>query len=245
MEVCRLFVFRWRAVVCLSLAIAVFFAFVPSSTYSHAKVLKVGSRGGDVYDLQGRLAYLGYYKAKIDGHFGWKTYNSVRSFQREFGMKVDGVVGPKTKQKLLNATKNYRAGKSAETKGTGVGPVKFSAFSESEMKVLARAVHGEARGEPYTGQVAVAAVILNRIKSPSFPKTISGVVFQPGAFTAVDDGQIWLEPGKSAYKAARDAINGWDPSGGAIYYFNPVTATSKWIWSRPQIKSIGKHIFAR
>ena len=106
-------------------------------------------------------------------------------------------------------------------------------------------MHGEARGEPYNGQVAVAAVILNRVNSPSFPNTVAGVIFEPRAFTAVADGQTWLEPNPTSKKAVMDAINGWDPTGNAIYYFNPDTATSAWIWSRPQIKQIGKHIFCR
>lgn len=118
-------------------------------------------------------------------------------------------------------------------------------FSQNDIKLMANAVHGESRGEPYIGQVAVAAVILNRLESPSFPHTIAGVIFEPGAFTAVADGQIWLTPNETSKKAVLDAINGWDPTGGAIYYFNPNTATNKWIWSRPQIKQIGKHIFCK
>jgi len=118
-------------------------------------------------------------------------------------------------------------------------------FSSNDLKILANAVYGESRGEPYIGQVAVAAVILNRVKSSSFPNTVSSVIFEPGAFTAVADGQIWLTPNKKAEQAVRDAIKGWDPTGGCIYYFNPATATSKWIWSRPQVKKIGKHIFCR
>ncbi|SFX01307.1 spore cortex-lytic enzyme [Thermoactinomyces sp. DSM 45891] len=121
----------------------------------------------------------------------------------------------------------------------------YKGFSSNDVTLLARTVHGEARGEPYEGQVAVAAVVLNRLDSTQFPNTISGVIFQPQAFTCVADGQIWLEPNESAYKAARDAIGGWDPAVGCNYYFNPVTATSKWIWSRPQVKKIGKHIFCR
>ncbi|TYR76653.1 spore cortex-lytic enzyme [Rossellomorea vietnamensis] len=116
-------------------------------------------------------------------------------------------------------------------------------FSQNDIQLMANAVYGEARGEPYEGQVAVAAVILNRIDSPSFPNTVSGVIFEPGAFTAVADGQIWLTPNEKAKEAVMDAIQGWDPSENAQYYFNPVTATSKWIWTRPQIKKIGKHIF--
>jgi Cell wall hydrolyses involved in spore germination len=118
-------------------------------------------------------------------------------------------------------------------------------LSQNDINLMARAVYGEARGEPYIGQVAVAAVILNRLESPSFPNTISGILFEPGAFTCVADGQIWLTPNQTAYKAVRDALNGWDPTGGALYYFNPATATSKWIWSRPQLKRIGKHIFCK
>jgi len=120
-----------------------------------------------------------------------------------------------------------------------------SGFSQNDIQLMANAVHGEARGEPYNGQVAVAAVILNRVNSPSFPNTVAGVIFEPRAFTAVADGQIWLEPNPTSKKAVMDAINGWDPTGNAIYYFNPDTATSAWIWSRPQIKQIGKHIFCR
>lgn len=118
-------------------------------------------------------------------------------------------------------------------------------FSQNDIRLMANAVHGESRGEPYVGQVAVAAVILNRVKSPSFPNTVSGVIFEPQAFTAVADGQIWLTPNETSRKAVIDAINGWDPTGGALYYFNPDTATSGWIWTRPQIKQIGKHIFCK
>lgn len=213
--------------------------------------LRVGSRGGDVYELQGRLKYLGYYKGNIDGIFGWNTYWSVRNFQYRFGLKVDGVVGSKTKNKLYLATKNWKptaasAKKPVPTK-TAATPARVTngRFSEQDIRLMANAVYGEARGEPYEGQVAVAAVILNRLRHPSFPNTVSGIIFQPGAFTAVADGQIWLTPNATARRAVIDAINGWDPSGGAIYYFNPATATSAWIWSRPQIKRIGNHIFAR
>lgn len=136
----------------------------------------------------------------------------------------------------------------AATKAKPSSPLQKSSnrgFSGNDLKMMANAVYGEARGEPYEGQVAVAAVILNRVDNPSFPNTPSGVIFQPGAFTAVADGQIWLEPNESALKAVQDALNGWDPSDGCIYYFNPETATSKWIWSRPQYKQIGKHVFCR
>lgn len=203
-----------------------------------------GMSGGDVYELQGRLKFLGFYTGKIDGIFGWRTYWAVRHFQYEFGMQIDGIVGPKTKYKLWLATKNWKPTESTATTKT-TKTYSSSKFSDSDIKLMANAVYGEARGEPYIGQVAVAAVILNRINSSAFPNTVSGVIFEPGAFTAVSDGQIWLTPNETANKAVKDAIAGWDPSGGAIYYFNPNTATSAWIWSRPQIKKIGDHIFCK
>lgn len=206
--------------------------------------IKRGAVGGDVWELQGRLKHLGYYKGKIDGKFGWSTYWAVRNFQYQFGMKVDGTVGPKTKLKLWQATRNWRPTAATGKKSTGSG-YKSHGIPTNDLKLMANAVYGESRGEPYVGQVAVAAVILNRTESPSFPNTPSGVIFEPRAFTAVADGQIWLTPNETAKKAVRDALNGWDPTGGAIYYFNPHTATSPWIWSRPQIKKIGKHIFCR
>lgn len=227
-------------------------------TFSKNEV-RYGATGADVNELQGRLKFIGFYSGSIDGDYGYKTLLAVKRFQGEFGMKVDGVVGPKTKLKLWEATKNWRptapttgrqsgAGKETATsnqKPANLLPSSNLGLSEQDLKIMANAVHGEARGEPYIGQVAVAAVILNRVKSASFPNTVSGVIFQPGAFTAVADGQIWLTPDESSKKAVKDALNGWDPSGGCIYYFNPVTATSKWIWSRQQIKTIGKHIFCK
>ncbi|GIP46602.1 Spore cortex-lytic enzyme precursor [compost metagenome] len=234
------------------------------------QVIDYGAFGKDVYELQGRLSYLGFYHGKLDSYFGPKTRDALKWFQSEFGMEADGLAGPKTKLKLYNATKNWKpgmeyanAGGAAKPQtgtgnktggeGGGAGKVKAESadlsasnamgLSENDLRIMANAVYGESRGEPFEGQVAVAAVILNRVKSPSFPNTVSGVIFQPGAFTAVADGQIWLEPNEQARKAVQQALNGWDPSGGCIYYFNPRTATSKWIWSRPQVKTIGEHIF--
>ncbi|MFC7442898.1 spore cortex-lytic enzyme [Laceyella putida] len=211
--------------------------------------LKPGSRGGNVYDLQGRLKFLGFYTGKIDGHYGDRTTKAVRLFQYRFGMKVDGVAGPATLTKLRKATKNYSPAKIGQTarrtRTKTTLPRSSNGFSQNDLKLLAQAVHAEGRGEPYVGQVAIASVILNRIESEKFPDTISGIIFQPLAFEAVADGQIWMEPDETAKKAVMDAVNGWDPSGGALYYFNPARATSKWIWSRPQIKRIGKHIFCR
>jgi N-acetylmuramoyl-L-alanine amidase len=213
-------------------------------TFSNA-TLRYGAAGEDVRELQGRLKFLGYYFGSVDGDFGWQTLTAVKNFQSAFGMKVDGVVGPKTKLRLWEATKNWRPGTEGhgETEGQAITGSRQFGLSENDINLMANAVYGEARGEPYIGQVAVAAVILNRLESKSFPNTVSGVIFQPGAFTAVADGQIWLTPNETAKKAVLDALNGMDPTGGAIYYFNPETATSKWIWTRPQIKQIGKHIF--
>ncbi|MFC3769829.1 spore cortex-lytic enzyme [Paenibacillus sp. GCM10012303] len=228
--------------------------------------VRYGAKGGDVYELQGRLKMLGYYHGDVDGDFGYSTLQAVKNFQYKFGMKVDGLVGSKTKLKLWEATKEWspdrtprkgaeQAAPAAPAPGTAAGGGAGAGagqklpssnnlgLSEQDLNLMANAVYGEARGEPYVGQIAVAAVILNRVRSASFPNTVSGVIFQPGAFTAVADGQIWLTPNDTAKKAVQDALNGYDPSGGCLYYFNPETATSKWIWTRVQVKKIGKHIF--
>jgi N-acetylmuramoyl-L-alanine amidase len=203
------------------------------------QVLRQGSVGEDVIELQSRLSYNGFYKGKVDGVFGYNTYWAVRNFQDQFGLPVDGVVGEQTKAMLIRATKYEKPANAGNSTNVPNG------FNQNDIQLMANAVHGEARGEEYTGQVAVAAVILNRVQSASFPNTVAGVIYEPGAFTAVADGQINLTPNETAKKAVLDAINGWDPSGNALYYFNPDTATSSWIWSRPQIKRIGKHIFCK
>ncbi|MBM7701701.1 spore cortex-lytic enzyme [Metabacillus iocasae] len=304
-----------------------------ASAFSN-QVIQHGAVGNDVIELQSRLQYLGFYNGQIDGVFGWSTYWALRNFQYEFGMKIDGLAGHETKNKLAKATKYHEqfvkkqmntgkkfthyggvpldqqktdtprrgggqqggqgskqqqkgsseqgGGQQGETGGKQKGSAQQggaqqgatggnqpsqaqqppsneeenesasqevkaanvpNGFSQNDIQLMANAVHGEARGEPYIGQVAVAAVILNRVNSPTFPNTVAGVIFEPRAFTAVADGQIWLEPNETSKKAVLDAINGWDPTGNAQYYFNPNTATSAWIWSRPQIKQIGKHIF--
>jgi N-acetylmuramoyl-L-alanine amidase len=224
-------------------------------TFSDA-VIQQGASGQDVYELQGRLKALGYYNGAVDGSFGANTLNSVKWFQWKFGMKADGIVGGKTKLMLWKATKDWRptaaeapsntaGGGASNSSGADLPASNHAGISANDMKLMSNAVYGESRGEPYEGQVAVAAVILNRVKSSQFPNTVSGVIFQPGAFTAVADGQIWLTPNATATKAVKDALSGWDPTQGCLYYFNPETATSKWIWSRPQYKTIGKHIFCR
>ncbi|SDI97785.1 spore cortex-lytic enzyme [Salimicrobium halophilum] len=207
------------------------------------QIIQQGAVGEDVIELQARLKHVGYYTGEVDGIFGWGTYWAVRNFQYEFGMEVDGLVGPDMKARLERVS-TYDPGK-YKNRGQNAGHSMStpSGYSANDIQLMANAVYGEARGEPYEGQVAVASVILNRVESAAFPNSISGVIFEPRAFTAVADGQIWLEPNERAREAVIDALNGWDPTGEAIYYFNPNTATSDWIWSRPQIKRIGKHIF--
>ncbi|WP_441351485.1 spore cortex-lytic enzyme [Tuberibacillus sp. Marseille-P3662] len=288
------------------------------------QVIQKGSTGLDVIELQARLQYIGFYKGDIDGIFGWGTYWALRNFQKDFGIKVDGLAGTKTKQKLVSKSqynkdwvlnnvrngneftyygdvplkkqtdesydgdgkKDANQGKGQKQNNQAKQPAPNNnqnkqqkqqqqpkkqqtnnqanrqqqqdqkdqkitinnlpeGFTQNDVKLMSNAVYGESRGESYRGQVAVAAVILNRIDSAKFPDTVSGVIFKPGAFTAVADGQIYLTPNQQAKEAVMDALNGWDPSHGAIYYFNPNTATSDWIWSRTQIGKIGKHIFAK
>ncbi len=191
---------------------------------------KYGSRGNEVTQIQTKLKRWGYYNGNIDGIYGSQTQEAVRYFQRKNGLAVDGIAGPKTLAAM---------GITSSSSGTS------SSSNTSNVNLLARLIYGEARGEPYTGQVAVGAVVMNRVKSSSFPNSISGVIYQSGAFDAVRDGQINLTPDATAKKAAQDAINGWDPSYGAIYYFNPSTATNKWIWSRPMTVTIGRHRFCK
>ncbi|HIY98943.1 MAG TPA: spore cortex-lytic enzyme [Firmicutes bacterium] len=194
------------------------------------ELLRYGSRGESVRQVQSRLNGLGYWCGTADGIFGVNTRSAVRRFQSAKGLSVDGIVGPKTYSAL---------GISSSSSSSSGG------YSSSDLYLLARCVYGESRGEPYVGQVAVAAVVLNRVKSAAFPNSISGVIYQPYAFTCVSDGQLYLEPDQSAYNAARDAMNGWDPTNGCLYYYNPATATSAWIWSRPIMLQIGRHNFCK
>lgn len=198
-------------------------------TSAQGAVLSMGSRGERVALIQQRLKEWGYYTGDVDGIFGRGTYNAVVRFQRQNGLSVDGRVGSQT---------------AAAMGVTLTGTISAALYRESELSLLARLVSGEARGEPYIGQVAVAAVVLNRVRSDDFPDTVSGVIFQPGAFDAVWDGQFDMTPTDSAVRAARDALNGWDPTGGCTYYYNPATATNEWIWSRQVQLTIGRHAFA-
>lgn len=187
---------------------------------------KYGSTGDEVIAVQTKLKELGYYKGNIDGIYGSGTKSAVTNFQKANGLSADGIAGVKTLA-ALGITKSSTSGE----------------YTESEIALLARIISAESRGEPYEGQVAVGAVILNRIAHPSFPNTLSGVIYQPGAFTCPSVRQLNVAVAESAKKAAQDAINGWDPSGGAIYYYNPAKSTNKWIFSRPVINTIGSHRF--
>lgn len=216
-----------------------FSASVVAEEVIETAVLKQGSKGSEVREVQRRLKLWGYYNGSVDGVFGAGTRSAVIAFQKKNGLKADGVVGKST-YKALGMTKSYEILSSQ----TGNNSGSAGAFTSSEVYLLAKTIHAEGRGEPYVGQVAIGAVILNRVRDDAFPNTIAGVVYQKHAFTAVSDGQINLEPNETAMRAARDAINGWDPTGGAIYYYNPAVATSSWIFDRQTITVIGKHVFA-
>lgn len=207
---------------------------VAYGVYANAAVVKTGSRGQIVKTIQTKLKRWGYYNGSVDGIFGTQTKNAVMYFQRKNGLTADGIVGSATAKAM---------GVSLSGSTSSSGTTTANKVSNSDLYLLSCCIYGEARGESYTGKVAVGAVILNRVASSSFPNTISGVIYQNGAFTCVSDGQINLGTNDECTRAAQDALNGWDPSGGALYYFNPATATSKWIWSRKQIVTIGKHIF--
>ena len=204
--------------------------FVMQSNNEVQALSKYGSQGEEVRQIQTKLKRWGYYNGNVDGIFGSKTLAAVKLFQKKNGLTVDGIAGSKTLAAMGITNTSNSSG---------------STSNSSNVNLLAHLIYGEARGESYIGQVAVGAVIMNRVKSSSFPNTIAGVIYQKGAFDAVSDGQINMTPDSTAKKAAQDAINGWDPSYGAIYYFNPATATNKWIWSRPMTVTIGKHRFCK
>lgn len=221
---------------CLALAVllSVSMVLVALAPAVEAASYKKGSNGAVVTQIQTKLKSWGYYTGGVDGVYGSGTERAVRAFQQKNGLMVDGKAGDQTLAAMgLSAASGGNSGNSGGSGGA----------SSSQVDLLARLISAEARGEPYSGQVAVGAVVLNRIKHPSFPNTLSGVIYQSGAFTCISDGQFNQPVAESAYRAARDALNGVDPSGGAIYYFNPSTATSSWIWSRPLITVIGKHRF--
>ncbi len=215
-----------RGIVCLALVCVLL------TGSAQAVTLYWGMRGENVRRLQEKLQQYGYMKGAADGVFGQETYEAVVYFQRKNGLTADGAAGEATLAALglnLNSSSSSQAGSSSYA---------------SNLDLLARLIHAEARGEPYAGQVAVAAVVLNRVRSASFPNSISGVIYQRGAFSVVSDGQINLTPGETALRAAQDALNGWDPTGGCLYYYNPAKEVSSWIWSRTVLTVIGKHNFA-
>ena len=210
-----------------------------SMPYVQTAVLKQGATGGEVKELQRRLKNWGYYNGAVDGIYGKGTIEAVKKFQKKNGLTADGVAGIETYKALgMNDSVKALQGNKGSSSSSN------SNYTSSDLYMLAKCIYAEARGESYTGQVAVGAVILNRVASSSFPNTISGVIYQKGAFTAVSDGQIKLEPDKTAMNAAQDAMNGWDPTYGCIYYYNPAVATSSWIFGRQTVTTIGKHVFA-
>lgn len=217
-----------RILISLLLVLSLVTAFIINESNA-AALSKYGSSGSEVTEIQQKLQSLGFYSGSIDGVYGTETKKAVTEFQKSCGLTPDGIAGTKTLTYL---------GLSSSSSGSN-----SYGFTQSEVELLARTISAESRGEPYEGQVAVGAVILNRIEHPSFPNTMAGVIYQNGAFSCIDDGQINEPVYESCKRAAVDAMNGWDPSGGAIYYYNPVTATSKWIRSRPIIATIGKHVF--
>ena len=196
-------------------------------TASEVEVLETAV--ANTTEVQKRLKKWGYYTGNVDGINGPKTIAAVKAFQKRYGLTQDGIVGPLTAAKM----------------GISVSKATSSSnYNSNDRYLLAKVIYAEARGESYTGQVAIGAVVLNRVEDSRFPNTIAGVIYQPWAFTAVNDGQINLEPNQKAYQAADDALNGWDPTYGCVYYYNPQTATSKWIWTTKKVTQIGKHIFA-
>lgn len=219
------------ALTCMLVVMSVILV-IPQDT-SVEVALKSGSKGETVKQLQQELKNQGFFTGKVDGVYGNQTVDAVKKMQKSYGLKADGIAGQAT-LKALGIS---------EQGGNGSESVSNS-YTNSDEYLLAKTIHAEARGEPYIGKVAVGAVILNRVKSSEFPNTISGVVYQPWAFTAVHDGQINLTPDEESKRAARDAMSGWDPTYGCLYYYNPVKATSKWIFSTKTVMEIGNHIFS-
>jgi len=228
--------FRFRPYLLLASIVIIVTICTSSLSYGALgdRVLARGSRGDEVAELQKRLSMLGYVVGPIDGIFGPQTQARVRLFQKEHGLVIDGIAGPKTISELKRLT-----GNSVTVGGTSVG------YKNSDVTLLAKLVSAEAKGEPYNGQIAVAAVVLNRVRSSSFPNSIPDVIYEPGAFSPVANGEIWKDPVSSAVRAANEALSGTDPAYGALFFFNPAKTSNQYIWSRPQIIKIGQHIFAR
>ena len=228
---------KYRRLTAAFLILSLFFlsaaavsSYVSEAGEAESTLSKYGSRGTEVRNIQQKLKNWGYYSGEVDGIFGSRTLAAVKAFQKKNGLTVDGIAGPNTLRAMGISTSSSSSS---------------SSVSQSDLNLLARMISAEARGEPYVGQVAVGAVILNRVRHPSFPNTISGVLYQNGAFSALYDGQFNEAVADSAYNAARDALNGWDPTGGCIYYYNPKTATNQWIRTLPIVTTIGNHVFSR
>lgn len=231
---------KWSFVLVFSLIVVGFSSAYLVSSISEpiveqTAIVNAKSSKQDIKLIQQKLKNWGYYKGSVDGIYGPKTISAVKYFQRRNGLVVDGIVGNKTLSAMGISSSKLSGGSSNSS---------VSGYTSSDVKLLARLIYAEARGETYQGQVAVGAVVLNRVKSSSFPNTISGVIYQPYAFTCVSDGQINLTPNQTAINAAKDAMNGWDPTYGCLYYYNPKVATSSWIYSRQTVVTIGNHVFA-
>ncbi len=224
-----------RRMITLPLLLSMLLLLMLCASAVSAAAIREGSKGEEVKQLQTKLKRWGYYFGAVDGHFGKATKEAVIAFQKKNGLSADGVVGQSTAKALGMSLSSSGGGSSGSSGGGGSG--------SSDLYLLARLVYGEARGEPYKGKVAVAAVVLNRVESSSFPGSIAGVVYQSGAFDVVKDGQINMAPDEESIKAARDAMNGYDPTNGCLYYHNPSKSTNKWMLSRPITVTIGSHAF--
>lgn len=224
--------FLRNLVIILAVFSALNFTVINNPHESVQTLSKLGSRGEEVRQVQQKLKSLGYYKGSVDGIYGVQTKNAVIAFQKNCGITADGIAGPKT-------LKYLGLGSSSSSSSSG------GKYSSNDITLLAKLIAAEARGESYTGQVAVGAVVLNRVKHSSFPDTVSGVIYQKGAFSAVNDSNWSAAPNETSRKAAQDCINGWDPSGGAIYYYNPQKTSNSFMLSRPVIKTIGNHVFCK
>lgn len=223
----------------ITIIMPLLFSYTETGIAQGLPTLRQGSRGEHVTNAQRKLHQWGYYKGNVDGIFGPKTDEAVKFFQRSNGLTVDGVIGPQTWRAL-----GFDPGRAAPAaRGADRPAVPAGVGNEGDINLLARLIHGEARGEPYKGKVAVAAVILNRVRSPEFPNTLSGVIYQPLAFESISNGQAYIGMDDEAIRAARDAINGWDPTYGCLYFWNPAKPVSKWIWTRQIVVRIGNHVF--
>ena len=222
---------NFKRVITILMVIALFFSCFTAALQndSVSTLSKLGSKGNEVRKIQTKLKELGYYKGSVDGIYGIATQKAVRSFQKNCGITADGIAGPKTLKYL----------------GLGSSSGSTGGYSSSDINLLAKLIAAEARGESYRGQVAVGAVVLNRVEHASFPDTIAGVIYQRGAFSCVNDNNWYVSPDSNSIKAARDCINGWDPSGGAIYYYNPAKTSNSFMYSRPVITTIGNHVFCK